>query len=180
MTGWRLISSIPAMMRCLSSYFEATRIWRNTERASLEKKPSMRLSQEPCVGVKVNSKRCDGCWASQALAHMARLSRPAESSKPVSRGGLPALKLQRIEEFVRANLGDTISLSDLSGVAGLSKRHFLRAFQESTGTSPHRYVLGMRIEQAKRRLSETDESLTSSLRAMARAGVRMSLRPISG
>jgi hypothetical protein len=24
----------------------------------LEKKPSMRLSQEPCVGVKVNSKRC--------------------------------------------------------------------------------------------------------------------------
>ena len=79
----------------------------------------------------------------------------------MSRGGLPALKLQRIEEFVRANLGDTISLSDLSGVAGLSKRHFLRAFQESTGTSPHRYVLGMRIESAKRRLSETDESLTS-------------------
>ena len=28
---------------------------------TLEKKPSMRLSQEPCVGVKVNSKRCAGC-----------------------------------------------------------------------------------------------------------------------
>ena len=33
-------------------------MWRSTERASLEKKPSIRLSQEPWVGVKVNSKRC--------------------------------------------------------------------------------------------------------------------------
>ncbi|KWV59076.1 hypothetical protein AS156_33450 [Bradyrhizobium macuxiense] len=100
-------------------------------------------------------------WASQALAHMARLSRSTESSKPQSRGGLPALKLRKIEEFVRENLGEPISLSALSDVAGLSKRHFLRAFQESTGTSPHRYVLGLRIESAKHRLSETDESLTS-------------------
>jgi hypothetical protein len=57
MTGWRLTSLMPAMMRCLSSYFEATRMWRKTERANLEKKPSTRLSQEPCLGVKVNSKR---------------------------------------------------------------------------------------------------------------------------
>ena len=32
----------------------------STERASLEKKPSMRLSQEPCLGVKTNSKRPAG------------------------------------------------------------------------------------------------------------------------
>src|SRR6516162_558108 len=60
MTGWRLTSSIPAMMRFLSSCFDATRMWRRTERANLEKKPSMRLSQEPCVGVKVNSNRPSG------------------------------------------------------------------------------------------------------------------------
>jgi hypothetical protein len=40
MTGWRLISSIPAMMRSLSSCLDATRIWRRTERANLEKKPA--------------------------------------------------------------------------------------------------------------------------------------------
>src|SRR5215813_6805463 len=44
------------MMRSLSSCLDATRMWRSTERVSLEKKPSMRLSQEPWVGVKVNSK----------------------------------------------------------------------------------------------------------------------------
>jgi len=35
--------------------------------ASLEKNPSMRFSQEPCVGVNVNSKRPVGRVASQAL-----------------------------------------------------------------------------------------------------------------
>ena len=67
MTGRRLMSSIAAMMRCLSSYFELTRMWRRTERANFEKKPSIRLSQEPCLGVKVNSKRPAGWAASQVL-----------------------------------------------------------------------------------------------------------------
>src|ERR1700720_2337513 len=66
MTGYRLTSSIPAMMRCLSSCFDATRMWRRTERANLEKKPSMRLSHEPFLGVKVKSKRPAGWPASQA------------------------------------------------------------------------------------------------------------------
>lgn len=69
MTGWRLTSSIPAMMRCLSSCFEVTRIWRSTERANLEK-PSIRLSHEPCLGVKMSSKRPAGRVASQALVSL--------------------------------------------------------------------------------------------------------------
>ena len=67
MTGWRLTSLIPAIMRSLSSCFDVTRMWRRTERANLEKKPSMRLSQEPCLGVKVNSNRRRGRVASQTL-----------------------------------------------------------------------------------------------------------------
>src|SRR5208282_1681550 len=69
-TGCRLNSSMAAMLRFLSSCLDATRIWRSTERASLEKKPSTRLSQEPCLGVKVNSKRPAGCSASQALVSL--------------------------------------------------------------------------------------------------------------
>jgi hypothetical protein len=45
-------------------------MWRRTERASLEKKPSTRLSQEPCLGVNVNSNRCAGWPASQALVSL--------------------------------------------------------------------------------------------------------------
>ena len=41
-------------------------MWRRTARANLEKKPSIRLSQEPCLGVKVKSKRPGGRVSSQA------------------------------------------------------------------------------------------------------------------
>ena len=39
---------------------------RRTDRANLEKKPSKRLSHEPCLGVKVKSKRPEGRASSQA------------------------------------------------------------------------------------------------------------------
>src|SRR6266480_6361080 len=58
MTGYRLTSSMPAMMRSLSSCFEVTRMWRRTERANLEKKPSMRLSQEPCLELEAACRSC--------------------------------------------------------------------------------------------------------------------------
>src|SRR5215470_3145873 len=64
--GSRLRSSIKASRRFLSSCFEATRICRSIERASLEKKPSIRLSQDAWVGVKVKVK-AGGCAASQAV-----------------------------------------------------------------------------------------------------------------
>jgi hypothetical protein len=35
-------------------------MWRRTDRASLEKKPSTRLSHEPCLGVKVNFEAAGG------------------------------------------------------------------------------------------------------------------------
>jgi hypothetical protein len=38
--------------------------------ASLEKKPSARLSQEPCLSVNVNSNRCAGRPTSQALVYL--------------------------------------------------------------------------------------------------------------
>jgi AraC family transcriptional regulator len=99
-------------------------------------------------------------WAIQALAHISRISEKGAASKHPVRGGLPAHSLRRIEDFVDANLGERISLDDLSAIAGLSKRHFVRAFQESMGTSPYNYVLGLRIEDAKQRLLRTAESIT--------------------
>ena len=76
------------------------------------------------------------------------------------RGGLPGRSLRRLEEYVHDNLAQPISLAELSSIAGLSKRHFLRAFQESVGSTPYHYVLSLRINEAKRRLSETEDSIT--------------------
>src|SRR6516225_6751444 len=61
------MSAIKAIKRSPSSCLELTRMWRSPERASLEKRPSMRLSHDPCVGVNVKVKRPMGCAASQLV-----------------------------------------------------------------------------------------------------------------
>jgi len=99
-------------------------------------------------------------WGNQALAHLARATRTV-SDLGARHGGLSIRTLRVLEEYVRANLAQSICLADLCQIADLSKRHFLRAFSESVGTTPHRYVLGLRIEDAKCRLKDTDESLTN-------------------
>jgi AraC family transcriptional regulator len=100
-------------------------------------------------------------WGTQALAHLARATHTAGPEREVVRGGLPVRTVRQVDDYIRARLAESISLDDLCGVAGLSKRHFLRAFQESVGTTPHRHVLNVRIDEAKRRLSESDDGLTT-------------------
>ncbi len=50
-TGAALISAMPLRMRCFSSSFEVTRMCRRKVRAIFEKAHSIKLSQEPCLGV---------------------------------------------------------------------------------------------------------------------------------
>ncbi len=90
-------------------------------------------------------------WALQALAQIARISEPAASPRP-PRGGLSGASLARVKDFIRANIGNRISVDDLAETAGVSKRHFLRAFQASTGITPLNFVQSVRLEKAKQLL----------------------------
>jgi AraC-like DNA-binding protein len=77
-----------------------------------------------------------------------------------SHGGLSAASLRGVQDYIHSNLPATITLVELSRVAGLSRRHFLRAFRESVGDTPLGYVRTLRIEEAKRRLSQGSQSIT--------------------
>lgn len=70
------------------------------------------------------------------------------------RGGLPACKLRRVIEYINDNLAEDLTLAELADVAGMSAHHFSRAFKQSTGTPPHRYVTNCRVEGAKRLLAD--------------------------
>lgn len=49
---------------------------------------------------------------------------------------------------------------EFARVAGLSVSHFKTRFREATGTAPAEYFLGLRIDEAKRRLRETTRPVT--------------------
>jgi AraC family transcriptional regulator len=75
------------------------------------------------------------------------------------RGGLPGAAVRRVESLVRARLDEDLRLADLAGAAGLSEYHFCRAFRQATGMAPFEFVVRIRVEEAKRRLRDTDRGV---------------------
>jgi len=89
-------------------------------------------------------------------AHTVRRAEPQPR-----KGGLAPRTLRRVLEFIDAHLSEDPSLDALAAVAGLSAFHFARMFKDSTGKSPHQYVLHRRVERAKERLHGTRTSLSA-------------------
>jgi AraC family transcriptional regulator len=71
-------------------------------------------------------------------------------SKSVPRysGGL-GRRLNAVVDYIEANLAGPISLRELAGLAGVSGRHFERAFRQSLELPPHAYVLRRRVSAAR-------------------------------
>jgi transcriptional regulator GlxA family with amidase domain len=80
--------------------------------------------------------------------------------RPQIRGGLPPRTLRRVREYIEAHLEDNISLQELAGMEGLSTSHFGRAFKQSEGVAPHRYLLQCRVRNASGLLADTELPLS--------------------
>jgi AraC family transcriptional regulator len=68
------------------------------------------------------------------------------------RGGMPSARLKRVLDYIGGKLDEDLSLLVLANVVGMNLYYFARLFKQSTGLSPHRYVLEQRITRAKQLL----------------------------
>ena len=84
-----------------------------------------------------------------ALVNNYAVRRP---SPRIYRGGLAPARLRKVVELVHAEMDSDLSLEELADAAGLSITHFSQMFRESTGQSPHQFVLHRRVERAKEML----------------------------
>jgi AraC-like DNA-binding protein len=92
----------------------------------------------------------------ERLATVVQIPGLAWRSAPPTQGGLPAYKLRQAVEFIEAHIDQSINLERLAAGAYLSPFHFHRAFKQSTGLTPAKYIFQVRIERAKILLSESD------------------------
>jgi AraC family transcriptional regulator len=84
-----------------------------------------------------------GC---EFLAHHMIYRYSSLSRTPLrSRGGLSSRRLKTVVDYIEERLGQTITLRELAALSGVSARHFERAFRQSTGFSPHAYVMERRL-----------------------------------
>jgi AraC family transcriptional regulator len=75
------------------------------------------------------------------------------------RDGMPTTRLNRVLECIAAKLHEDLSLAALAEIAGMNLYYFSRLFKQSTGRSPHRYVLEQRITRAQQFLRSSDMTI---------------------
>jgi AraC family transcriptional regulator len=68
-------------------------------------------------------------------------------------GGLPRAKLVRAIEYIQDQLDTDLTVSRIAQAVYLSPYHFTKLFKQSTGQSPHQYVVEARVRKAKELLT---------------------------
>jgi len=82
-----------------------------------------------------------------------RLERPP-------RGGLAPWQTHRAIAYMKERLDQDISLQDLAGVVRLSRFHFCSVFRVATGCTPHEMLTRLRVEEACRLLTSSNQSIS--------------------
>jgi AraC-like DNA-binding protein len=132
-TAVRLPTSDVARVRDAGRTLAIAQLERNDERAA----PFHRLINAVCT-------RADRLSLEVAVAEtISALALISDAHPGYSR------PVRRVKEYLRARLGDSITLDDLADYADLDKFHLCRAFRAQVGMPPHRYLTHLRIARAK-------------------------------
>jgi AraC family transcriptional regulator len=67
---------------------------------------------------------------------------------------MPGNRLRRTIDYIEANLTGDLRLEEMADNVQMSPYTFGRLFRQSTGLTPHQYLLQVRIREAKRLLRE--------------------------
>ena len=61
---------------------------------------------------------------------------------------LPRYCVARVDTYMEAHLGENISVDTLASIVDLSTHHFIRAYKQTTGTTPYKHLIAKRVERA--------------------------------
>lgn len=56
--------------------------------------------------------------------------------------------------YICNNIKSRITVTDIAGVSGYHEQYFIKLFRQSTGVTPHRFLVNQRLKEARRLLSE--------------------------
>ena len=98
----------------------------------------------------------------QAVAiHLARNYAGTVKELRSGSSSLPGFKLRQVTDWMAEHLAEDFNLDQLAAQAGLSKFHFHRLFKGAVGMAPSRYHMNLRMDEAKRLLRETKQSVVA-------------------
>lgn len=99
----------------------------------------------------------DPVAAHSAALKLVRLLAPAAAA---ARARLAPWQKRKIDRYLRTHLQRPLPLDMLAGQIPLGLRQFCQAFKKSYGTPPRAYIARLRVDQAKRLMLSTEDSLS--------------------
>jgi AraC family transcriptional regulator len=88
-----------------------------------------------------------------------QLQRLFGEARSAPKGGITGRQRRIVTDHIDDHLAGSITVAELAAKVGLSEAHFARAFRQTVGVAPHRYVVERRLERARRLLADTEEPL---------------------
>lgn len=65
-------------------------------------------------------------------------------------------RVSTVLRFIEQNADEAIDLAQLAAMAAMSKYHFLRVFRRTTGLTPYKFLLGVRMRRAAIKLATSN------------------------
>src|SRR6185436_20286890 len=87
--------------------------------------------------------------------------RSLRPSQPSSRRPSRAELVAQVDDFLRDNINEPVTVGDLSRMAGVSERTLRSAFHDVLGISPKQWALRQRLAAAHEALSAADPTTTT-------------------
>jgi AraC-like DNA-binding protein len=87
-------------------------------------------------------------------AHLAKAYAPVAPTP--SRSGLAPWQLRKAKAMIEARIETGVPVEEIARECRLSRSYFSRAFRRSTGVPPHGWLAALRLEKAKRLLSQAE------------------------
>ncbi|MCH5247876.1 MAG: helix-turn-helix domain-containing protein [Muribaculaceae bacterium] len=89
-----------------------------------------------------------------------RLLNPNRDSNSSSVGTSSNSRIQKIEDYIKQNYKDHLTLESLASIAGMSPTSFSRFFKEKTGRTVSDYIIDIRLGHATRKLANDKDPIT--------------------
>jgi AraC family transcriptional regulator len=65
----------------------------------------------------------------------------------------PSRAIARAMQYIQAHFAEDVGLTDIANAASVSPYHLARLFKQVTGVTPHQYLIGVRVNNARALLS---------------------------
>ena len=99
----------------------------------------------------------EGAWRAQLSAELKLLL--LKLSESVDEHALPARMVEALDDYIRENVHDEISNTELGAIFGYHPFYVSRMLKEKKGVTMRQYVIAYRFKAAKRMLELTDKSI---------------------